>query len=139
MKKINIRQALPMALSSFILFAFPILLVALLLFNLGGIIAIFIPSDENAKFDFALIFEQLSDASLSLHWVLPLIIASLFGFLMFLVCKKVKRKLVVGIIASIAFGILFFLSLFSSLMLTSVNGIRFCDLLSKLVPLIDKL
>lgn len=139
MKKINIRKTLPMALSSFILFTFPILLVALLLFNLGGIIAIFIPSNENAKFDFALIFEQLSDASLSLHWVLPLIIASLFGFLMFLVCKKVKRKLVVGIIVSIAFSILFFLSLFSSLMLTSVNGIRFCDLLSKLIPLIDKL
>ena len=139
MKRIDIRKTLPLVLLAFFVFVFPILAVALLLFNLGGIIAIFIPSDENAKFDFALIFDQLSDASLSLHWVLPLIVALFFGFLIYFVCKKVKRKLAIGVIVSVAFIVLFLLSLFSSLMLTSVNGIRFCDLLSKLIPLIDKL
>jgi Cu/Ag efflux pump CusA len=139
MKRYIIREALPIALPSVIIFALPIFSVALLLRNLGVIIAKFIPSDENAKFDFALIFEQLRDARLSLHWALPLVLAVLLGVLLFFAIKNIKSKLAFGVIAFFVFIILLLLSFVSSLMLTSVNGIRFCDLLSKLIVLIDKL
>ena len=49
------------------------------------------------------------------------------------------HKWKVIIIAFFAIISFFLLSFASSLMLTSVNGIRFCDLLSRLIPLIDKL
>ena len=139
MKNINIRKALPIALPSAIVFALPIFAVSLLLRNLGAIISKFIQSDENAKFDFALIFDQLRDARLSLHWALPVVSAVLLGVLLFFVFKNIKSRLAVGIIAFFAIIIFFILSFASSLMLTSVNGIRFCDLLSRLIPLIDKL
>ena len=139
MKRYIIREALPIALPSVIIFALPIFSVALLLRNLGAIIAKFIPSDENAKFDFAQIFEQLRDVRLSLHWALPLVFAVLLGLLLIFTIKNIKSKLAFAVIAFLAFVILLILSFASSLMLTSVNGIRFCDLLSKLIPLIDKL
>jgi hypothetical protein len=138
-KKINIRKALSVVLPAFVSFTLSILAVSLFLCNLGTIIGAFIPSNENAKFDFARIFEQLRDASLSLHWALPLVCSSLLGILLFLVYKRIKSKLAIGVIAFFAFAVLFLLSFISSLMLTSVNGIHFCDLLSKLIPLIDKL
>ena len=139
MKKCNFRKALPIALPSFAIFALPILAASLLLCNLGAIISIFVKAEETAKFDFSLIFEQLRDASMSPHIVLPLACAVAFGLLLFFASKKIKNKLVISIIAFFAFVILFSLAFVSSLMLTSVNGIRFCDLLSKLIPLIDKL
>ena len=139
MKKCNIRKILPIALLSVAIFVLPMLIAALLIRNLGSIIAIFLQSDENAKFDFALIFEQLRDAKLSLHWLLPLIFSVMLFCILFLALRKGKSKLMAVIISIFAFIILFLFAIVSSLMLTSVNGIRFCDLLSKLIPIIDKL
>ena len=53
---------------------------------------------------------------------------------------EITRFLIMQVgIAIFAFVVLFLFSFLSSFMLTSVNGIRFCDLLAKLIPLIDKL
>ena len=139
MKRDDIYKTLPKALPSLVIFLLPMLFAALLLYNLGSIIAWVIPSDESAKFDFGLIFDQLSDASLSLHFVLPLVCAALFFVLLVFVFKGIKSKLLVRSVSVLAFVVLSLLSFASALMLTSVNGIRFYDLLSKLIPLIDKL
>ena len=139
MKKYNICKMLAPALPSLVILILPIFAANLLLRNLGAILAIFLPREENAKFDFPLIFEQLRDASILPHIWLPLLCAAGFGFLLFYVSKRVKNQIVISIIAFFAFVVLFLFSFLSSFMLTSVNGIRFCDLLAKLIPLIDKL
>ena len=139
MKNCSIRKMLPIGLLSLGMFFLPMLAVALLLRNLGSVIAILFPSDENAGFDFPRIFEQLRDADLSLHWAIPLACAVGFGCLLFFVFKKIQCKLAAGIIVGFSFVILFLVAFLLSLMLTSVNGIRFGDLLSKLIPLMDEL
>ena len=135
MKKYHIRKMLP----SLAIFILPVFAANLLLRNLGAILSIFLPSDENAKFDFPRIFDQTRDANISPHIWLPLACASAFVLLLFWISKRVKNRLAVSVIACFSFAVLFLAAFLSSLMLTSVNGIRFCDLLSKLIPLIDKL
>ena len=139
MKKLDFCGMLPKILPSLAIFALPILAAALLLRNLGSIISRIVPSDENAKFDFGRIFDQLRDARLALHFALPLAFAVLFFVLIVFVFKGIKSKILGGFVSVLTFVILFILSVASALLLTSVNGIRFCDLLSKLIPLIDKL
>ena len=139
MKKYNIRKMLAPALPPLVILILPIFAANLLLRNLGAILSIFLPSEENAKFDFSLIFEQLRDANILPHIWLPLLCAAGFGFLLFYVSKRVKNQIVISIIAIFACVVLFLFSFLSSFLLTSVNGIRFCDLLAKLIPLIDKL
>ena len=139
MKKYNIRKMLPVALPSFAILTLSTLSTKLFLRNLGVILAMLLPADENAEFDFPLIFEQLRDASISLHLWVPLACAAGFGLLAFWVFKRGKNRIAGYITVPLSFITLFLVAFFSLLLLTSVNGIRFCDLLSKLIPLIDKL
>ena len=135
MKKYHIRKMLP----SLAICILPVLAANLLLRNLGAILSILLPSDENAKFDFPRIFEQIRDAHIMPHIWLPLAFAVVFGFLLFFLSKRIKNRLAVSAIACFSFVLLFLSAFLSSLMMTSVNGIRFGDLLAKLIPLMDKL
>ena len=93
MKKFDFRRMLPKILPSLAIFALPIFAAAMLLRNLGSIISRIVPSDENAKFDFGRIFDQLRDARLALHFALPLTFAVLFFVLIVFVFKGIKSKI----------------------------------------------
>ena len=112
---------------------------SLLLKNLGIIIGAFVDSSEGDKFDFAEIFAQTSHARLSFHWILPLAFGLLFAFLCAFVFSKTENIKAQNAFCICVFLFLLVLSYLSCLLLTKVNGIRFFDLLYKLLPLIDSL
>ena len=114
-------------------------LSAWILRHLGFLVGLFIESGEGDKFDFAEIFSQTRDAGLTLHWILPLLCGVLFygaSLGLSAIIKKRALRVAPGILAWI---LLFLASLVSCLAFTRVNDIRFCHLLEKLIPLMDKL
>ena len=117
----------------------PMICASVILRNLGWIIGRFVESGTNDGLDFARIFEQLKEARLSVHFLLPLLFGVLFFVLEHYFVKKLKSKGMRIILNSFIFTVLFVFSFVCSLAFTYVNGIRFCDLLGKLLPLIDKL
>ena len=139
MKKCSVRKLLPMAMPPLAIFVLPLLAANWLLRHLGDILSILLPAEENAKFDFPLIFGQLREARIAPHIWLPLACAAAFGFLLFWLSQGDKKKPAASVAACAAFVACLGSAFLSALLLTTVNGIRFGDLLAKLIPLIDKL
>ena len=117
----------------------PIGAAAVIVRNLGWLIGRFIESDEGATYDFARIFEQTSDAELRFFVILPLLFGAIFGAVEIFAFSRVKRRGLRVVLRIVLFFLLFVASFLCSLLLCEVNGIRLCDLLGKLLPLIDKL
>ena len=114
-------------------------LTAWILRHLGFLVGLFVSSGEGDKFDFAEIFSQTQDAALMLHWILPLLCGALF-YGISLGLSSIVRRRAIRVALSILAGILLFLAaLVACMALTRVNDIRFCHLLEKLIPLMDKL
>ena len=107
--------------------------------NLGGLVGALVESNADAAFDFARIFEQTKTAQIAPHWLLPLLLFGIYAFAVWRFSKKHKPSALRVILWSVLFILLLAVSFAFSLMLTRVNGIRFCDLLAELLPIIDKL
>jgi len=105
--------------------------------GLGGIVGLAV-GDGGGKFDFPRIFAQTADAALTVHFLLPLLLGVLFFTAARWLAEQRSRALAVTAVC-VLFLILFLAAFLASLLLTQVNGIRFWDLLAKLLPLIDKL
>ena len=114
-------------------------MTAWILRHLGFLIGLFIQADEGDKFDFAEIFSQTMDASLSLHLWIPLLCGGLFFGICLGIAALIQQKGARIALCVIAGILLFLLSLTACLALTRVNDIRFCHLPGKLIPLMDKL
>ena len=112
---------------------------ATILRNLGWLLGNFVEPGVNDKFDFVRIFEQTKNAGLSIHCFFPILLGLLFLISNFYLFPKIKNKVSCITLAIFLFILLFIIAFVCSLLLTRVNGIRFCDLLYKLLPLIDKL
>ncbi len=112
---------------------------AAVLHNLGGLVGLFLDGGADGKFDFVRIFAQTREAGLTVHFLWPL----MFGVLFFLAFRLGTAKIparAARIGGTFAVYLLLLLSAFiASLLFSRVNGIRFIDLLAKLLPLIDKL
>lgn len=126
-------------LAGFLIMNLPTLVTALLLRNLGWLIGRFVESGAGDELDFARIFEQLRDARLTMHWLLPALLGAVFFAVAFRCLTTIGNRAVRRALCVTLFLILLALAHVASLALTRVNGIRFCDLLGKLLPLIDKL
>ena len=126
-------------LAGFLIMNLPTLATALLLRNLGWLIGRFVESEPGDKFDFARIFAQIRDARLTMHWILPALLGVVFFAVAFRCFATIGNRAVRRALSVTLFLVLLILALAASLALTRVNGIRFCDLLGKLLPLIDKL
>ena len=105
--------------------------------GLGGIVGLAV-GDGGGKFNFPRIFAQTADAALTVHFLLPLFLGVLFFTAARWLAERRSRALAVTAVC-VLFLILFLAAFLASLLLTQVNGIRFWDLLAKLLPLIDKL
>ena len=117
----------------------PLVAASCLLRNLGAIVGAFVQADEGDKFDFANIFSQTQDAELSLHVLIPLMLGILFLAIRFFLISKIKTKIYRVSLTCILFLVFLLIAVICSLLMTRVNGIRFVELLEKLLPLIDKL
>ncbi len=126
-------------LPSFFIATVPLFTASLLLRNLGWLIGNFIKAGDNDKFDFVGIFEQTKEAVLSVHWLIPLVLSLLFFFAVRFLFRGIKSKAILLTLKIVLFVFFMVVAVAFALMLTRVNGIRFCDLLGKLLPLIDKL
>ena len=126
-------------LPSFLIAAVPVFTASLLLRRLGWLVSNFIKADDNDKFDFVGIFEQTKDAALSIHWLIPLLLSILFLFATCLLFQRIKNKAIRTTLSILSFSVFMTVAVVVALMFTRVNGVRFCDLLEKLLPLIDKL
>lgn len=113
---------------------FTVLCATLVLRNLGMIVGLLLGS--GGDIDFARIFTQIKDASITPHVILPLLC---FGGFSMLYAKRQPQS--VGRIVGCAFvGVLcFFVAFVSALLLTRVNGIRFIHLLKALIPMLGAL
>ena len=132
------RRLLPAA-SSLLIPTVSIGLTTWILRHLGFLVGLFVEPGEGDKFDFAEIFSQTQDAALTLHWILPLLCGALF-YGASLGLSSIVRRRAIRVALSILAGILLFLAaLVACMALTRVNDIRFCHLLEKLIPLMDKL
>ena len=135
----QIKRRLLIAAPSLLIPIASIGLSAWILRHLGFLVGLLIESGEGDKFNFAEIFNQTQDASLTLHWILPL----LCGVLFYGICSSLSaiiKKGVLRVAPSVLTWILLFLAaLVACLAFTRVNDIRFCHLLGKLIPLMDKL
>ena len=114
-------------------------LTAWILRHLGFLVGLFVDAGEGDKFDFAEIFSQTRDASLSLHWILPLLCGVLFYGISLWFSTWIKAKALRAALNILAWFLLFLTALVVCLAFTKVNDIRFCHLLGKLIPLMDKL
>ena len=114
-------------------------LTAWILRHLGFLVSLFVQSDEGDKFDFAEIFSQTQNAALTLHWILPLLCGALFYGLSLGLSAIIKKRSIRLVPSVLAWILLFLAALISCLAFTRVNDIRFCHLLEKLIPLMDKL
>ncbi len=117
----------------------PIITSALILSNLGWLVGLFVESSSEDKFNFARIFEQTKDARLSLHCLLPIVLGVLFYIICFYLPQRIKNKGLYRFVKIFVFVLLLMVAIICALMFARVNDVRFCDLLSKLLPLIDKL
>ena len=114
-------------------------MTAWILRHLGFLVGLLVDTGEGDKFDFAEIFSQTRDADLTLHWILPILCGALFyGISLGLstIVRKKAHRVVPGILS---WCLLFLAALVACLAFTQVNDIRFCHLLGKLIPLMDKL
>ena len=112
----------------------------LVLRNLGGLVGMLVEVDVDAAFDFVRVFEQTKDAQITPHWLFPLLLFGGYAFALFRFFPREKRSALLHIIPwVILFVLLLTVGFICSLMLTHVNGIRFCDLLAALLPIIGKL
>ena len=114
-------------------------LTAWILRHLGFLVSLFVESDDGDKFDFAEIFSQTQNAALTLHWILPLLCGALFYGLSLGLSAIIKKRSIRLVPSVLAWILLFLAALISCLAFTRVNDIRFCHLLEKLIPLMDKL
>ena len=114
-------------------------LTACILHNLGFIVGLFVDSGEGDKFDFVEIFSQTHGAALSLHWIIPLLCGALFYGISLGCSAWIKNKPLRTASGILSWSVVFLIALITCLSLTKVNDIRFCDLLQKLIPLLDKL
>ena len=117
----------------------PIISAELVIRNLGGIIGAVLSSDTGGAYDFARIFAQTADARVLPHVLLPLLFGVLFAAACFYVFPKIKSKAVSAVLEILLFFSFVLTGFVCSLLFTYVNGIRFCDLLAELLPIIDKL
>ena len=117
----------------------PVIAAELVIRNLGGIIGAVLSSESGGTYDFARIFAQTADASVIPHALLPLAFGALFAAACFCVFPRIKSRALL-VFSRIFLFFSFLLTGFAcSILLAQVNGIRFCDLLAELLPLIDKL
>ena len=107
--------------------------------NLGGIVGMLVEADADAAFDFARIFEQTKDASIAPHWLLPLLTFGAYALALLRFFRGAKRSAARFLLCAVPFVLLLAFGFACSLMLTRVNGIRFCDLLGALLPVIGRL
>ena len=138
LKKINIKLVVGF-LPSFFIATVPICIASFILRRLGWLVGTFIKAGDNDKFDFVGIFEQTKDAALSIHWLVPLLLSILFLFANHLLFKRIKNKAIGITLGIVLFSVFMMVAVVCALMFTKVNGVRFCDLLGKLLPIIDKL
>ena len=111
----------------------------LFLRNLGFLIGLFVKSGAGSKFDFVQIFNQTKDAHLTVHFPIPLFCGIAFYFTYTKMITNIKST-PLRVASSIIIGVLLFtIALVACIALTRVNGIRFWQLLDKLLPLMDKL
>ena len=118
---------------------FSIFAAVFVLRNLGEVVGIFVEADGDAAFDVVRIFEQTRVAEIAPHWLLPLLLSVAYAFALWRFFPKAKAFALPVFLWTVLFALLLAVCFAFSLMLTRVNGIRFCDLLSKLLPIIDKL
>ena len=114
-------------------------LTACILRNLGFLVGLLVDSGEGDKFDFVAIFSQTQDAALSLHWIVPLLCGALFYGISVGLSVWIKKRPLRVALSTLAWSVVFLIAFICCLALTNVNDIRFCDLLQKLIPLLDKL
>ena len=110
---------------------------ALTLKNLGGILSLFLES--GGELDFVAIFSQLSDAHISPHWLLPLLLFAAFAALVYFVPPKGKLLPLWVTAYVLAELCLLTVCFILSLLLARVNDVRFLDLLRALIPVIGSL
>jgi hypothetical protein len=135
----RIKRIAPILWQAAALIVLPVLISSLLIRNLGYIVGLFVESGDDAKFDFAQIFMQTRDARLVPCLLIPIILALAFVIFDCFCISKINCRVTRLIVFSLTIALAFILSFAFSLMLTRVNGVRFFDLLAKLIPLIDKL
>lgn len=114
-------------------------LTAWILRHLGFLVGLILQADEGDKFDFATIFSQTRDAGLALHIWIPLLCGVLFYGSVMGMAAVVRHRSLCRALCILAWVLLFLVALGACLTLTRVNDIRFCHLLGKLIPLMDKL
>ena len=132
------RRLLPAA-SSLLIPTVSIGLTTWILRHLGFLVGLFVEPGEGDKFDFAEIFSQTQDAALTLHWILPLLCGALFYGASLGHSVIIKKRTICAVPGILAWILLFLAALVTCLAFTRVNDIRFCHLLEKLIPLMDKL
>ena len=115
----------------------PALAASLTLRNLGGILGLF--WEGGGELDFVAIFSQLQSAQIRPHWLIPLLLFTVFAVLLFFVPPKGKLSalwiagyVVVGVLLLLICSVL-------SLLLSHVNDVRFIDLLRALIPMLGSL
>ena len=135
----KIKRRLLTALPAILIPTASVGLTAWILRHLGFFIGLFIESGEGDKFDFAEIFSQTQDASLTLHWIIPLLCGALFYSVSLGLSATIKKRTLRVATRVLAWILLFLAALVACLAFTRVNDIRFCHLLGKLIPLVDKL
>ncbi len=132
---LRVRVLLPSACIALL----PIGAAALFVRDLGWIIGRFVESQEGAKYDFARIFEQTREAELSFFWLLPLLFGVLFALAETFAFSRIKRRGVRITLEAVLILLLLLAAFLCSVLLCEVNGIRLCDLIGKLLPIIDEL
>lgn len=133
------RNYLPPALCAITIPAVSLGLTAWILRHLGFLVGLFVQAGEGDTFDFAEIFSQTRDADLALHIWIPLLCGVLFCGAVLGLAVLVKNRVVRGGLCVVVWILLFTVALVACLAFTWVNDIRFCHLLGKLIPLMDKL
>ena len=136
---VKVRKVFAVLLPMLTVTAFSVSAAALVLRNLSVIIQAFLGSEGSGEFDFVLIFKQVEDAVLSLHLIIPLLVGAAFSAFVVWLGNRIKNKVLYYFALVTCFVFAFAIAFSFALMLTGVNGIRFYDLLIKLIPLIDKL
>ena len=138
-EKITFKNILFALIPSLSLILLPPLFSMLILRNLGAIVALILGSGGGGKFDFVEIFSQTKDAIIAPHLIFPIIIGAIFFITSLFLLARIKSRVISILLHILVLTVLFTLSFVLALLLSQVNGIRFCDLLAKLLPLIDKL
>ena len=103
--------------------------------NLGSILSWFF-SSQASGLDFVLIFSQTANASLLPHILFPLFIGLGYCYLLFKFFPKGNKKALKIALWSILGIVCFVFCFFVSLAFIRVNGVKFLDLILKLLPIL---